>query len=148
MFQLESVIEGHSQASPASLRAVFLTDMAQERSPETSLAPGHRLEPVHLHGVSDTSLPVYLPSVRGDELASLGRGEAHQYENSGTEFINHGTIGDGYDNARAEAINAFYKTELIRQRGSWRTVEQVELATVEWVWRWNNQRATAALEKH
>lgn len=28
-----------------------------------------------------------------------------------------GTVGDSYDNALAEAINALYKTELIRQRG-------------------------------
>ena len=42
-----------------------------------------------------------------------------------------GTVGDSYDNALAEAINALYKTELIRQRGPWRTVEQVELATLE-----------------
>jgi transposase InsO family protein len=40
----------------------------------------------------------------------------------------------------AEAINNLYKTELIRQRGPWRTVEQVELATLEWVWWWNHQR--------
>ncbi|MCD1269515.1 transposase, partial [Microbacterium sp. MEC084] len=45
-----------------------------------------------------------------------------------------------HDNALAEAINNLYKTELIRQRGPWRTVEQVELATLEWVWWWNHQR--------
>jgi putative transposase len=33
-----------------------------------------------------------------------------------------------------------YQTELIRQRGPWRAIEQVELATLEWVWSWNNQR--------
>ncbi len=44
-----------------------------------------------------------------------------------------GTVGDSYDNALAEAINGLYKTELIRRRGPWRTVEQVELATLEWV---------------
>jgi len=51
-----------------------------------------------------------------------------------------GTIGDSYDNALAEAVNGLYKTELIRRRGPWRTVEQVELATLEYVWWWNNQR--------
>lgn len=51
-----------------------------------------------------------------------------------------GTFGDSYDNALAEAVNNLYKTELIRQRGPWRTVEQVELATLEWVWWWNHQR--------
>lgn len=51
-----------------------------------------------------------------------------------------GSRGDSYDNALAEAVNGLFKTELIRRRGPWRTVEQVELATLEWVWWWNNQR--------
>ena len=57
-----------------------------------------------------------------------------------------GTVGDSYDNALAEAVNALYKTELIRQRGPWRAVEQVELATLEWVWWWNNQRLHGKLD--
>lgn len=57
-----------------------------------------------------------------------------------------GTIGDSFDNALAEAINNLYKTELIRQQGPWRTVEQVELATLEYVWWWNNQRLHGELE--
>ena len=57
-----------------------------------------------------------------------------------------GTVGYFYDNAMAEAINALYKTELIRARGPWRTVEQVELATLEWVWWWNNQRLHSELD--
>ncbi|CAG7844601.1 hypothetical protein USB125703_00840 [Pseudoclavibacter triregionum] len=48
-------------------------------------------------------------------------------------------------NALAEAVNNLYKTELIRQRGPWRTVEQVELATLEWVWWWNHQRLQGEL---
>ena len=51
-----------------------------------------------------------------------------------------GTVGDSFDNAMAEAINNLYKTELIRRRGPWRTVEQVALATLGWVWWWNNAR--------
>lgn len=51
-----------------------------------------------------------------------------------------GTVGDSYDNAMAEAVNNLYKTELIRQQGPWKTIEQVELATLEYVWWWNNQR--------
>lgn len=51
-----------------------------------------------------------------------------------------GTVGDSFDNALAEAVNGLYKTELIRRQGPWRTVEQVEIATLEYVWRWNNQR--------
>ena len=57
-----------------------------------------------------------------------------------------GTVGDSYDNALAEAVNGLYKTELIRRRGPWRTVEQVELATLEYVWWWNNQRLHGELD--
>jgi putative transposase len=56
-----------------------------------------------------------------------------------------GTVGDSYDNALAEAVNGLYKTELIRRRGPWRTVEQVELATLGWVWWWNNHRLHSEL---
>lgn len=57
-----------------------------------------------------------------------------------------GTVGDSFDNAMAEAVNNLYKTELIRQQGLWRTVEQVELATLEWVWWWNHQRLHGELD--
>lgn len=57
-----------------------------------------------------------------------------------------GTVGDSFDNAMAEAVNNLYKTELIRQRGPWRTVEQVELATLEYVWWWNHQRLHGELD--
>jgi putative transposase len=50
-----------------------------------------------------------------------------------------GSQGDSYDNALAETVNGLYKAELIRQRGPWRTVEDVELATLGWV-DWYNQR--------
>jgi hypothetical protein len=89
-FQLPLVVEGHSQVSPASSRAVFLVDLPAERSPETSLAPGQRLEPVHLHGVDDTSLHLCLPADRGRQLTDLGWAEPHQYEDFGTEFMVYG----------------------------------------------------------
>lgn len=57
-----------------------------------------------------------------------------------------GTVGDSYDNALAEAVNGLYKTELIRRQGPWRTVEQVEIATLEYVWWWNNQRLHGELD--
>lgn len=56
-----------------------------------------------------------------------------------------GSVGDSYDNALAEAVNGLFKTELIRRRGPWRTIEQVELVTLEWVWWWNNQRLHSEL---
>ncbi|MBJ7594280.1 MAG: transposase, partial [Candidatus Dormibacteraeota bacterium] len=36
------------------------------------------------------------------------------------------------------------KTELIRRRGPWRSLEQVELATAEWVDWWNQRRLHSA----
>ena len=44
-----------------------------------------------------------------------------------------GTTGDSYDNAMAETINGLYKTEVLRHRGPWRSIEEVEFATLEWV---------------
>lgn len=51
-----------------------------------------------------------------------------------------GSVGDSYDNALAETINGLYKTELIRKRGPWRNVDEVEFATLEWVDWFNNRR--------
>jgi putative transposase len=69
-------------------------------------------------------------SVRyGERLAELGA----------TPSI--GSVGDSYDNALAESVNGLYKTELIRgpNQGPWRTVEDVELATLTWV-HWHNTK--------
>ena len=44
-----------------------------------------------------------------------------------------GSIGDSYDNALAESVIGLYKTEVIRRRGPWRTLEAVEFATLTWV---------------
>jgi putative transposase len=51
-----------------------------------------------------------------------------------------GAAGSSYDNALAETINGLYKTELIKPRKPWRSVEEVEYATAEWVDWFNNHR--------
>ena len=51
-----------------------------------------------------------------------------------------GSVGDSYDNALAETINGLYKTEVIRKRGPWKNIEDVEYATLEWVDWFNNRR--------
>ena len=51
-----------------------------------------------------------------------------------------GSVGDSYDNALAETINGLYKAEVIHRRGSWRSMEAVEFATLEWVDWFNNRR--------
>jgi putative transposase len=51
-----------------------------------------------------------------------------------------GSVGDAFDNALAETTIGLYKTELIRRRGPWRTCDQVELATLEYVDWYNHRR--------
>jgi putative transposase len=51
-----------------------------------------------------------------------------------------GSRGDSYDNALAETIIGLYKTELIRKRGPWKTLDDVEYATLEWVDWFNHRR--------
>ena len=51
-----------------------------------------------------------------------------------------GSVGDSYDNALAETINGLYKTEVIRHRGPWKNMDEVEYATLDWVDWFNNRR--------
>lgn len=51
-----------------------------------------------------------------------------------------GSKGDSYDNALAETINGLYKAELVRRRAPWKSLESLELATLEWVSWFNHQR--------
>lgn len=51
-----------------------------------------------------------------------------------------GSRGDSYDNALAETIDGLYKAEVIHRRGPWKSLESVELATLEWVSWFNHQR--------
>jgi putative transposase len=64
----------------------------------------------------------------GERLAELGA------------LASIGSIGDSYDNALAETVIGLFKTELIRARGPWRNVDDVELATLGWVDWFNNRR--------
>ncbi|WP_238579644.1 IS3 family transposase [Agreia bicolorata] len=76
----------------------------------------------------------------GSQLTSIRYGE-RLAEIGATPSI--GTVGDSYDNALAETVNGYYKTELVRgpaRPGPWRTVEDLELATLGWVHWHNTQR--------
>jgi transposase InsO family protein len=55
-----------------------------------------------------------------------------------------GSVGDAYDNAMAESFVDTFKTELIADR-VWRTRSQLELAIVEWVAWFNNNRLHESL---
>jgi len=51
-----------------------------------------------------------------------------------------GSTGDSYDNAMAETINGLYKTELVRKKGPWKSIEALELETLNWVTWFNRSR--------
>lgn len=52
----------------------------------------------------------------------------------------HGGRGDAYDNALAETIIGLFKTEVIHHAGPWRSFDDVEYATLEWVAWFNTTR--------
>jgi putative transposase len=56
-----------------------------------------------------------------------------------------GSRGDSYDNALAEAVNGLYKAEVIHKSGPWRSLDQVEFATANWVHWWNQKRLHGAI---
>ena len=56
-----------------------------------------------------------------------------------------GSVGDSYDNALAETVIGLFKTEVIRRRGPWRCLDDVEYATLEWVDWFNNRRILGPL---
>jgi putative transposase len=51
-----------------------------------------------------------------------------------------GSVGDSFDNALAETVIGLFKTEVIRRRGPWRSLEAVEFATLEWAHWFNTRR--------
>jgi len=56
-----------------------------------------------------------------------------------------GSVGDSYDNALAESTIGLFKTEVVRRRGPWKSLEQVEFATLTWVAWYNKKRLHGAV---
>jgi putative transposase len=56
-----------------------------------------------------------------------------------------GTVGDSFDNALAETVVGLYKTECVRRDGPFRGVDDLELATADWVHWFNESRLHSAL---
>src|SRR5665213_1253924 len=54
------------------------------------VSPTEPLEPVHIHGVSDTSTHLCLPVERASVVCELGWGEAHPFGDFGTEIMVYG----------------------------------------------------------
>jgi putative transposase len=55
-----------------------------------------------------------------------------------------GTVGDALDNALAESTIGLCKTELIKPRGPWHNLSEVDVATAAWVDWYNNRRLHGA----
>lgn len=51
-----------------------------------------------------------------------------------------GSTGDSYDNAMAEAFNSIFKAELVRNRGPWKTIDDLEIAVAEYIDWYNHRR--------
>jgi putative transposase len=51
-----------------------------------------------------------------------------------------GSKGDSYDNAMAEAFNSIFKAELVRNRGPWRGIDDLEIAVAEYIDWYNHRR--------
>jgi len=107
------------------------TDMVLDALEMARWSRGTQLEGLRCHSDAGSQFT----SVRyGERLADLGA------------VPSIGTVGDSYDNALAESVNGLYKTELIYGpgQGPWKSVEDVELATLSWV-HWHN---TERLHSH
>jgi putative transposase len=51
-----------------------------------------------------------------------------------------GSTGDSYDNALAEAFNSLFKAELVRNRGPWKSIDDLEIAVAEYIDWFNHRR--------
>ncbi|MFV9426914.1 IS3 family transposase [Rhodococcus aetherivorans] len=51
-----------------------------------------------------------------------------------------GSRGDSYDNALAEAFNSLFKAELVRNKGPWRSIDDLEIAVAEYIDWFNHRR--------
>jgi putative transposase len=91
------------------------TDMVLDAIEMARWSRGTRIDGLRCHSDAGSQFT----SVRyGERLAEIGA------------VPSIGSVGDSYDNALAETVNGYYKTELIRgpaRSGPWRTVEDVEL---------------------
>lgn len=103
------------------------TDMVLDALEMARWSRGTNLEGLRCHSDAGSQFT----SIRyGERLAELGA------------LPSIGSVGDSFDNALAESTNSLYKSELIRgpDRGPWRTIEDVELATLGWVHWFNAER--------
>src|SRR5699024_4442177 len=59
-----------------------------------------------------------------------------------------GSKGDSYDNALAEAFNSLFKAELVRNLGPWKGLDDVEIATAEYIDWFNHTRPHGEIQQY
>jgi transposase InsO family protein len=106
----------------ASMRTDFVLDALEQ----AIYARGGRLPAGLVHHSDHGSQ--YLSMRYTDRLADAGAAPSV------------GSRGDAYDNALAESVIGLFKTEVIQRLGPWRTLDNVEFATLTWVDWFNNRR--------
>lgn len=57
-----------------------------------------------------------------------------------------GSVGDSYDNAMAESVVGLYKNECVKIDGPFRTVDELEFATLSWVHWFNENRLHSSID--
>lgn len=131
-----------SLVSPAAI----CTQNARSRSRRTGGRPGDRItaRPVNAAAqpggrpIESTSISEVLrPPVEPGQYTSVAFTQRLIDEGVDPSV---GSVGDALDNALAETTVGSFKNELIRRQGPWRDVNQVELATAEWVVWFNTER--------
>jgi putative transposase len=102
--------------------------------------------------------------VRGQQGHPIVRGELVHHSDAGSQYLairftenlqlegitpSVGSVGDAYDNALMESIIGLYKTECVRpgpfHTGPFKTLSEVEFATMAWVDWYNHRRLHATL---
>jgi putative transposase len=83
--------------------------------------------PTHLHLHADAEGSTFISTTARRLLTSVF-------------YIRTSQSSSGRTNALAETINGLYKTELIKPRKPWRTIEDVEVVTAQWVDWFNHRR--------
>ena len=75
--------------------------------------------------------------MRGDHIQRLAEAGA---------VASVGSTGDSYDNALAEAFNSLFKAELVRNRGPWKSIDDLEIAVAEYIDWFNHRRLHGEIE--
>jgi putative transposase len=83
-------------------------------------------------------------SDRGAQYPSIRCSE--RLAEAGVE-VSVGSKGDTYDNTMAESVIGLFKTEVIRNAGPWRGLDDVEYVTLEWASWFNPSRLLEPLEQ-